>query len=182
MDMVERPKIRPQPPEAITRASAGKARISMLTMSWARQPQHAPPSSKSAVSAATLYTHRLTPIASPLPQRTQQSLEPRHKHGIIRVVLFRLVEQLPVHLVLINSFIKFRPEVKIDFSLPSLRYRAKEILTISVDHHFRAGRGVGYAFQSSGNLHPVTGRSLSHARKSLLLAIFNNNSSPATLT
>ena len=44
--MVERPKISPQPPVARITASAGKARISMVTRSWATQPRQRPLSSR----------------------------------------------------------------------------------------------------------------------------------------
>ena len=45
IDLVERPKISPLPPVAMITASPGKARISMLTRSWATQPRHRPVSS-----------------------------------------------------------------------------------------------------------------------------------------
>ena len=46
IELVERPKISPQPPVARIRASAGMARISMVIRSWPTQPRQRPLSSR----------------------------------------------------------------------------------------------------------------------------------------
>ena len=46
IELVERPKIAPQPPLAMITASAGKARISMVTRSCPTQPRQRPWSSR----------------------------------------------------------------------------------------------------------------------------------------
>ena len=75
IELVERPKTSPQPPVASTRASAGKARISIVIMSWATQPRQRPVSSSTGPRKSHCSYLRIVPGHFPAPHLLVQGVE-----------------------------------------------------------------------------------------------------------
>ena len=88
---------------------------------------------------------------------------------------------LPAHPALSDRRIQLLPEVTVGTPLPAFSHTAKEVLAIGIYHHLRILRGLRDTFQSSGNLHTITGGLLNHARENTLLAILKDNGSPPPL-